>query len=118
MTGVVVPVGLADGDAGSVDAEPLGAGLLGPGVPLDGVGPGVDGDGVGVPDGLGGAVVGGDEGAPVDPGVCGTVGLVAGGLVDGPVAVGFGASVAGRGVTGWGVAGAAVGCRSDPVRAT
>ncbi|WP_262285833.1 hypothetical protein [Micromonospora sp. MA102] len=117
MTGVVVPVGL--GDAGSVDAEPLGAGLLGPGVPLDGVGPGVDGDGVGVPeglgvpDGLGGAVVGGNEGAPVDPGVDGTVGFVVGGLVAGLVAVGFGAPVAGRAV-----AGAAVGCRTDSVRAT
>ncbi|MFF4893513.1 hypothetical protein [Micromonospora chersina] len=123
VTGVVVPVGLAGGDAGSVDAEPLGAGLLGPGVPLDGVGPGVDGDGVGVPDGLGvadglggpdglgGAAVGGNEG--VDPGVVGTVGFVVGGLVAGLVAVGLGAPVAGRGV-----AGAAVGCRTDSVRAT
>ncbi|RQW98466.1 hypothetical protein DKL51_10460, partial [Micromonospora globispora] len=56
VTGVVVPVGLAGGDAGSVDAEPVGAGLLGPGVPPDGVGPGVDGAGGGVPDGLGVAV--------------------------------------------------------------
>ncbi|MGW5667121.1 DUF3024 domain-containing protein [Micromonospora sp. NPDC003776] len=61
MTGVV-PMGLADGDAGSVDGEPLGAGLLGPGVPADGLGPGVDGAGVGLPDGLGAAVVGGNEG--------------------------------------------------------
>ncbi|WP_204342191.1 hypothetical protein, partial [Micromonospora terminaliae] len=119
VTGVVVPVGLADGDAGSGDAEPLGAGLLGAGVPLDGVGPGVDGDGVGlpdglgVPDGLGGAVVGDEEGAPVGPDVGGTVGFVVGGLVAGLVAVGFGPPVAGRGV-----AGAVVGCRTDSVRAT
>lgn len=99
VTGVVVPVGLAGGDAGSVDAEPLGVGLLGPGVPPDGVGPGVDGAGVGLPDGLGVAVGGGNEGAPVDPGVGCTVG--------------FGAPVAERGV-----AGSAVGWRSDSVWAT
>lgn len=114
VTGVVVTVGLAGGDAGSGDAEPLGAGLLGSGVPLDGVGPGVDGDGVGVPDGLGVAVGGGDDGAPVGPGVGGTVGCAVGGLA----AVGFGAPAAGRGVVGRGVAGAALGCRTDSVRAT
>lgn len=113
VTGVVVPVGLAGGDAGSVDGEPLGAGLLGPGVPPDGVGPGVDGAGVGLPDGLGVAVGGGNEGAPVDPGVGRTVGFVVGGLVAGLVAVGFGALVAERGV-----AGSAVGWRSDSVWAT
>lgn len=113
VIGVVAPVGLADGDAGSVDAEPLGAGLLGAGVPLDGLGPGVDGDGVGVPEGLGVAVVGGNEGPPVDPGVGGSVGFVVGGLVAGLVAVGFGAPVAGRGV-----AGAAVGWRNGSVWAT
>ncbi len=96
-----------------MDAEPLGAGLLGSGVPSDGVGAGVDGAGVGLPDGLGVAVAEGNEVAPVDPGVGRTVGFAVGGQVDRLVAVGFGASAAERGV-----AGSAVGWRSDSVWAT
>ncbi|MEH0929817.1 hypothetical protein [Micromonospora sp. CPCC 205558] len=95
-----MPVGLAGGDAGLVEGEPLGAGLLGSGVPPDGVGSGVGGGEVGLPDGLGVVVGGGDEGVPVAPGVGRTVGVAVGGLVAGRVAVGFGAPVAGCAVVG------------------
>ncbi|MEU8263650.1 hypothetical protein AB0C02_23865 [Micromonospora sp. NPDC048999] len=110
-----MPVGLAGGDAGSGDAEPLGAGLLGPGVPSGGVGLGVDGTAVGLPDGLGVAVVGGNEGVPVDPGVGCAVGFVVGGLVAGFVAVGFGTPAAEAEAE---VAGPAVGWRRGSVWAT
>ncbi|MFC3499500.1 hypothetical protein ACFOOK_00595 [Micromonospora krabiensis] len=106
-------MGLAGGDAGVVDGEPLGAGLLGSGVPPDGLGAGVVGAEVGLPDGLGVAVGGGDEGVPVGPGVGRTVGVAVGGLVVGRVAVGLGAPVAGRAVVG-----SALGRGSDSVWAT
>ncbi|MFI7604410.1 hypothetical protein ACIBTV_04730 [Micromonospora sp. NPDC049366] len=112
-SGVGVPVGLAGGDAGLVEGEPLGVGLLGSGVPPDGVGSGVGGGEVGLPDGLGVLVGGGDEGVPVGAGVGRTVGVAVGGLVVGRVAVGFGAPVAGCAVVG-----SALGRGSDSVWAT